>query len=144
MRFSEAAGRKVVSTSTAGTVGQIDGFVVDPQTHSLVALTVKKSRHGDTLLWSSVTAFGVDAVTVQAADAITKCNDAVAALSGKDRRMIGKRVLNTGGEDLGAVTDADFDPATGRLTTLRLESGDIDGERLVAIGSYAAVVHRDA
>lgn len=144
MLFSEASGRKVVSTSTAETVGQIADFVIDPQTHSLVALTVKKTDQGDTLLWTSITAFGADAVTVPAAEVIIDANDAVAALSGKDHHLIGKRVLTTAGEDLGPVTDVDFDPENGRLITLTLATGGIAGERLIAIGSYAAVVHPDS
>ncbi|MEO6701002.1 MAG: PRC-barrel domain-containing protein [Jatrophihabitantaceae bacterium] len=141
MLFSQASGRKVVSTSTAETVGQIADFVIDPQSHSLVALTVKKTGHGDTLLWTQITAFGADAVTVPGADAIIDANDAVAALAGKDRRLLGKQVLNTAGEDLGPVEDVDFDPATGRLVALSLVTGAIAGDRLIGIGSYAAVVH---
>ncbi len=144
MLFSEASGRKVVSTSTAETVGQIADFVIDPQSHSLVALTVKKTHQGNTLLWTRITAFGVDAVTIPAAEVITDANDAVAALSGKDQRLIGKRVLSTAGEDLGSVADVDFDPENGRLITLSLAAGGIAGERLIAIGSYAAVVHPDS
>lgn len=141
MLFSEASGRKVVSTSTAETVGQIADFVIDPQSHSLVALTLKKTDHGDTLLWRRITAFGADAVTVPAAEVIIDDNDAVAELSGKDQRLIGKRVLNSAGEDLGPVADVDFDPDTGRLVALTLTTGTIAGDGLIAIGSYAAVVH---
>lgn len=144
MLFSEVSGRKVVSTSTAETVGQIADFVIDPQSHSLVALTVKKTDQGDTLLWTRITAFGAGAVTVPAAEVIIDANDAVAALSGKDHRLIGKRVLTTAGEDLGPVADVDFDPENGRLITLTLATGGIAGERLIAIGTYAAVVHPDS
>ncbi|MDQ6849665.1 MAG: PRC-barrel domain-containing protein [Actinomycetota bacterium] len=75
---------------------------------------------------------------------INDANDAVAVLSGKDHRLIGERVVNTAGEDLGPVADVDFDPDTGRLVALTLTSGPISGERLIAIGSYAAVVHPDS
>lgn len=144
MLFSEASGRKVVSTSTAETVGQIVDFVIDPRSHSLVALTLKKTDHGDTLLWTRITAFGADAVTVAGAEVIIDANDAIAELSGKDQRLVGKRVLNTAGEDLGPVTDVDFDPDTGRLVALALAAGSIAGARLIGIGSYAAVVHPDS
>jgi uncharacterized protein YrrD len=140
MLFSEADGRKVVSTSTARTVGQIAGFVVDPQTHSVVALTLKKTGHGDTLPWSDITAFGADAVTVTGAEVITDPGDAVSALSGKDRKLAGKRVLSEFGEDLGSVSDVDFDPGTGSITALNLPGGDVQGNRLIGIGSYAVVV----
>lgn len=143
MLFTDAAGRQVVSTSTAETVGQIAEFVVDPQSHTVVAVTLKKTDSGDTVPWSSITAFGVDAVTVTAAEVIIDAHDAdaaVAALSGKDRRLLGKRVLNTIGEDLGPVTDVDFDPDTGAVNSLVLATGDVAGDRLIGIGSYAAIV----
>ena len=91
-----------------------------------------------------ITAFGVDAVTVAGAEVIIDANDAIAELSGKDQRLVGKRVLNTAGEDLGPVTDVDFDPDTGRLVALALAAGSIAGARLLRIGSYAAVVHPDS
>ena len=141
MLFSEASGRTVVSTSTAETVGQVAEFVIDPQSHSIVALTLKKTPKGDTVLWGAISAFGADAVTVPGAEVLLDANKAVVALSGKDQRLVGKRVLNTAGEDLGPMTDIEFDPATGVLTALTLASGAIGGDQLVGIGSYAAIVH---
>ena len=141
MLFTDATGRQVVSTSTAETVGQIAEFVIDPQSHTAVAVTLKNADSGDTVLWTSITAFGADAVTVTGTAVIIDANDAVAALSGKDRRLLGKRVLNTIGEDLGPVTDVDFDPDNGAVTALVLATGDVPGDRLIGIGSYAAIVH---
>lgn len=65
----------------------------------------------------------------------------VTELAGKDNRLLGKRVLNTRGEDLGEVTDVDFDPDSGSARSLLVASADIDGDRLIGIGSYAGVVH---
>ncbi len=144
MKFSEASGREVVSRSTAETVGQVADFVIDPQSHSIVAVTLKKTQHGDTVLWAALSAFGVDAVTVPGGEVILDANDAVAALAGKNHQLLGKRVLNTDGKHLGAVTDAEFDPATGVLTALLLANDAVRGERLIGIGSYAAVVHTDS
>ncbi len=144
MKLSEATGREVVSSSTAETVGQVAELVIDPQSHSIVAVTLKKTQHGDTVLWSALSAFGVDAVTVPGAEVILDANDEVAALAGKDQRLLGKRVLNLDGEDLGKVTDVEFDPATGLLTALLLANGAVRGDLLVGIGSYAAVVHADS
>lgn len=141
MRFTEASGRQVVSTSTAETVGQISEFVVDPQSHSVVALVLKKSGKADTLLWTGITGFGDDAVTVPGAEAVTESNPAIAALAGKDRRLLGKRVLSSLGVDLGEVADVDFDPSTGAISTIVLASGDVAGQRLIGIGSYAVIVH---
>lgn len=143
MRFSDATGRKVVSTSTAETVGKVDGFVVDPKSRAVLAVQVKRSRGGDTLAWSDITAFGADAVTVTDTDKLADAADAVAALSGKDHHLVGKRVLSTTGDELGKVDDIDFDPESGTLTTLFLADTEVAGARLVGVGSYAVVVRTE-
>ena len=143
MRFSDATGRKVVSTATAETVGKIDGFVVDPKSRAVLAVQVKKSDGGDTLAWSDIMAFGADAVTVTATDKLTDAGDEVAALSGKDHHLVGKRVLSTSGDELGKVDDIDFDPESGMLTTLFVGDRKVAGARLVGVGSYAVVVRAE-
>jgi sporulation protein YlmC with PRC-barrel domain len=143
MKFTDASGRQVVSTSSAATVGKIDDFVVDPRRRAVVAVTLKKADAGRTLAWSNITAFGADAVTVSGGDVLTEPTPEIAALSGKDHRLLGKRVLSTGGDDLGKVDDVEFDPGTGTITALLLPSGEVAGGRLVGVGSYAVVVQAD-
>ena len=140
MRFSEATGRQVVTTSTAETVGRVDDFVVDPRRRAVVALSLKRTEGGDTLLWTDIAAFGADAVTVTSADKIVDAAPAIVALSGKEHRLVGKRVLTADGDDIGIVDDVEFDADTGTITSLLLSSGDVEGARLVGVGSYAVVV----
>lgn len=140
MRFSESEGHKVVSTSTAETVGKVSGFVVDPATRAVCALEVKKATSGDVLPWAHVIAFGADAVTVTGPESISQADEAVAALRGKDHRLIGKRVLSTEGDDLGEVTDVAFDGNTGMLIRLEMGTAEVSGVRLRGVGSYAVVV----
>lgn len=140
MRFSEARGHKVVSTSSAETVGLVDHLVVDPRTRSVLALRLKKSKAGDTLRWSDLTAFGADAATVSGEDLLTEPDEKVAALSAKEREILGKRVLSSAGDELGSVADVDFNPETGTLTTLVLDRGEVSADRLMDVGSYAVVV----
>ncbi len=140
IRFSEATGRKIVSTATAETVGKIAGFVVDPATGTVLAVRVKKATSGDTLLWIDITAFGADAVTVAAAERITAADAAVAALSGKNHQIVGKRVLTSAGDELGTVSDVTFDGASGAVTRLQLDHGEVAGVRLHGVGSYAVIV----
>jgi sporulation protein YlmC with PRC-barrel domain len=139
-RFSEATGRQVVSTSTAVTLGKIDEFVIDPHARAVVAVTLKKTDEGDTLRWSDITAFGADAVTVAGAGRLTAAPPDLAHLSGKDHRIVGKRVLATTGDELGSVDDVEFDPDTGAITALVLAGGPVAGVRLIGVGSYAVVV----
>ena len=68
MLFSDAKGRKVVSTSTAETVGKVREFVVDPASRSVIAIHLKKAESGETLRWSDITGFGEDAVTFSHGD----------------------------------------------------------------------------
>jgi len=143
MRFSDASGRKVVSTSTADRVGRVDEFIVDPKTRSVVAVELKKTENGNTLRWSDITAFGADAVTVTGAEKITDGGDDVTALAGKDHRVLGKRVLSSKGDELGKVKDVEFDPESGAVTALILDNGQVEGSTLVGVGSYAVVVHAE-
>ncbi|MGI9004302.1 MAG: PRC-barrel domain-containing protein [Pseudonocardia sp.] len=140
MRFSEAKGRKVVSTSTADAVGKVDEFVVDPKAQAVLALVLAKTDSGHTLRWVDIAAFGTDAVTVTGADKITEADEDVAALTGKDHRLLGKRVLSTAGDELGKVSDVEFDGESGAVTSLVLDEGEVAGTRLVGVGSYAVVV----
>jgi sporulation protein YlmC with PRC-barrel domain len=143
MLFSRAKGHKVVASSTAGTVGRVSGFVVDPVTRSVVALRLKKAERGDFLRWADLVAFGADAVTVTDDSVIGDGGPDVAALAGKAHRVLGKRVLTSGGDELGRVDDVDFDPGTGTVSALVLGkggSGEVAGDRLLGIGSYAVVV----
>jgi sporulation protein YlmC with PRC-barrel domain len=144
MLFSEGKGRKVVSSSTATTVGKVSRFVVDPATRSVVGVELKKAEHGDMLRWSDITAFGVDAVTVTGPDKIGDGGESVRALAGKPHRVLGKRVLTSTGDELGKVDDVDFDPDTGALVALHLDDQSVvDASRLLGIGSYAVVVRDD-
>jgi sporulation protein YlmC with PRC-barrel domain len=140
MLMSEAIGRSVVGTSNAATLGRIDEFVVDPTSHTITALRLKKTDDGDTLRWGDIAAFGPDAVTLHDPAAIVAAPPEVEALSGKAHRLLGKRVLLTTGDEAGVVDDIDFSPESGLITTLILSSGEVPGERLMGIGSYAVVI----
>lgn len=140
MWFSEARRRRVVSTTTADTLGRVDELLVDPRRRAVVALHLTKSKVGDTLEWSDVLAFGDDAVTVSGPDKLREASEEMALLAGKDHRLVGKRVLSTTGDDLGEVVDVDFDPTSGRVVTIQLYDDAVEGERLVGVGSYAVVV----
>jgi sporulation protein YlmC with PRC-barrel domain len=144
MLFSDARRHKVVASSSAATIGRVSQLVVDPVTRSVVALQLKKTEGGDVLRWGDLTAFGADAVTVTDAGKIGDGDETVRALTGKDHRVLGKRVLTSEGDDIGKVADVDFDTATGALTAILVDSGnDVAADRLLGVGSYAVVV-RDA
>lgn len=140
MKFSEAEGRKVVSTTNAETVGKVDDYIVDPARRSVVALELKKTGSGDTVRWSDIVGFGTDAVTVAGPEKITDAPADIEALSGKDHRLRGKRVLSADGDELGKVDDVEFDHESGEITGLVLDDSMVPGVRLIGVGSYAVVV----
>ncbi len=140
MLFSDANGHSVVSTATAGIVGKVHGFVVDPSSRQVVALELKKTDTGDTLAWADLTAFGADAVTVGDTEVIREADGDIAELTGKDHRLVGKRALSDGGDELGKVKDVAFDPATGAVTGIVVGKEELAGERLIGVGSYAVVI----
>jgi len=141
MLFSEALGRKVVSTSSAATVGHVGSFVIDPVAQRVAALSLKKTPvSGDMLPWSDITAFGVDAVTVPSEDKIIEEQGRFAELNNKAHAIGKKRILTTGGLQVGTVVDVDFDPADGRILGILTDDQPIDGRALLGVGSYAVVV----
>ncbi len=143
MRFTEARHRKVVSTADAEAIGRIEGWLVDPSTHSIAALRLGRVRGDATLVsWTDIHGFGPDAVTVSGDDRLRPVrDDGERRLASKDLDVLGKQVLSTAGDVLGHVADVEFDPETGVIDAWDLDGGDrIDGARTVGLGAYALVV----
>ena len=144
MMFSAAKGHKVVDTSSADTVGTVSGFLVEPSTHSIVALRVKKTETGEVIRWRDITAFGSEAVTVPRAGVVTDTDAELEALGDKARELVKKRILTSAGDELGTVKDIEFDTETGALTTFLLDGApDVSADRLIGVGSYAVVVRAE-
>jgi uncharacterized protein YrrD len=142
MLFSQAHKRDVVNTATALRVARVNGFVVLPGPARVALLRLGKVRGAGTLLaWDDVQGFGPDAVTVATDAVIRPARDALEQRAEDgDLEILGKRVLTERGTELGAVTDVDFDPETGAVTTLITKTETLAGERLIGLGSYAVVV----
>ena len=144
MLYSDLKGRKLVDTSTADTVGKVDGFLLDPATRTVAGLEFKKTDHGSVVTWSDLTAVGADAVTVAGATVLSDPEGRLADLATKDGQVLKKRVLSDAGIDLGSVHDIDFDPESGALLELivgsKKQRHSIAGSRLRGVGSYAVVV----
>jgi sporulation protein YlmC with PRC-barrel domain len=141
MLFSEAVGQRVVSTTSAATVGHVGSLVIDPAAQRVVALSLKKTPvTGSLLPWSEITAFGADAVTVASESQIIEEEGRYAELNSKAHVILKKRILNTAGLQVGTVRDIDFDPADGRILGILTDDQPIDGRALIGVGSYAVVV----
>ncbi len=133
MRASEAKGRQVVSTADAATLGKVDLLLVDPATAQVVAVRLSKASAGrDFLRWTDIASFGPDAVTVASADPLTDKPGGV--------DVLGARLLEESGDELGKATDFEFDSIDGSVQTLFAEDAEIRGNRMLALGSYALMV----
>lgn len=142
MLFSQARKHEVVNTATATRVARVEGFVVRPGPARVALLRLGKVSGAGTLLaWDDLQGFGPDAVTVADDAALRPPRDALEQRAeDKELEVVGKRVLTERGTDLGTVTDVDFDPVTGAVTTLLTTAEAIAGERLIGLGSYAVVI----
>jgi sporulation protein YlmC with PRC-barrel domain len=141
IRFSDIHNNPVISTTSATTVGKVASVVIDPSARSVAAFRVKKSKgSGDTLLWTAITAIGPDAVTVDSEDRLIDPPQELEDRCSVDLEVVGHRVLDDAGRELGTVQDVEFDPDDGALVTLMLKDAYVKGERLLGIGRYAVVV----
>ncbi|MEO7194699.1 MAG: PRC-barrel domain-containing protein [Pseudonocardiaceae bacterium] len=148
MLFSQARKHDVVNTATATRVARVDGFVVLPGPARVALLRLGKVRLGEAhggagtlLAWEDLQGFGPDAVTVASDAVIRPARDALEQRAeDNDLEITGKRVLTERGMELGPVTDVDFDPETGAVTSLITKTEIIAGQRLVGLGGYAVVV----
>jgi len=142
MLFSQARKRAVVNTATATRVARVDGFVVLPGPARVALLRLGKVSGAGTLLsWGDVQGFGPDAVTVATDAVIRPARDSLEQRAeDNDLEILGKRVLSEQGTELGTITDVDFDPETGAVTSLITKTEIIAGQRLIGLGGYAAVV----
>lgn len=141
MLFSEGRGRKVISTENAGQVGQVDEFVIDFASHRVAALLLSKTDGKAKLLpWQGLTAFGTDAVTVPNEGVLVETDPDLDEMVNKHHAVLGKRILNTSGLQIGTARDVDFDPATGQIAEIVTDDARITGEQLLGSGSYAVIV----
>src|SRR4051812_28214009 len=140
MRIREARRRPVVDTSTARTIGHVDGFLIEVEAARITGLRVDADGSTSVLAWDRLAAFGPDAVTVSDSNVLRPPAD-----SAEQRRSdpsldpIGKIAIEETGNGLGTVTDVDFDPASGALRAVITEVYELPAEKLMGLGEYAMV-----
>lgn len=143
MRFTEVRKRDVVATDDAETIGRVEHLVVDPSSHTVSAVRLDKVKGDDRYVsWSDLASFGQDVVTVPRAVVLRPADGEREENVRKETAILGKQVLTDAGRALGDVTDVEFDPETGEVTTIITEQEQVAGTRLRGIGSYAVVVRR--
>lgn len=145
MLLSTTLGEKVVSKTTAETLGTVDGVVIDANGAEITALRLGKGRKAKIVPWGQVAGVGTAAAIVEHDDALRDPHDGVEQrYAGGDIALIGALVLSDRGNSLGAITDVEYDDETGKLTTIRTsQSHVVDADRLRAVGTFAWVVAGD-
>lgn len=149
MRMTDTLGRKVVGVADATSLGTVSGFVVRPDEPRLAAMRLRRPGGRSTVLpWSRVRAVGADAVMARPDDegeAEAADNGGLSKHAVKHGEVLGKRVLTELGDEIGEVTDAEFDPESGAV--LRFAVGGaagadetLDAGRMTGLGSYALVL----
>ncbi|HUR76070.1 MAG TPA: PRC-barrel domain-containing protein [Sporichthya sp.] len=140
MRITDARNRPVVSTGSAETVGRVEGFLIEAEAARITGLRVQADGSSTVLPWDKVAAFGPDAITVTGADVLREPMD-----QAEQRRIdpeldpIGKPAIEETGNNLGTVSDVDFDPATGALRAVITEVYELPADKLMGLGTYAMV-----
>jgi sporulation protein YlmC with PRC-barrel domain len=137
MRWRRTIGRDVVETTSASTLGSVEGLVVDVPNHRLSGVVMASGI----VPWSTFGSVGRDALTVPSAEVVEEptTDEELDAIAGRSD-PIGRRVITEDGRLLGKVADVSFDPESGAIRRFLLNDDDVDGRRLIGIGTYAVVV----
>jgi sporulation protein YlmC with PRC-barrel domain len=128
--LSDLIGQHTISLDNAERTGTVKGIVLDR--NRIVAIDL-----GDDL------AVAATSVRTFEGDVLTYEGDTVSAGEDQSINPIGYRVLDITGNEVGTIADLDIS-AVGDIETIILHSGDhLDGDRLRAIGTYAAIITTD-
>lgn len=139
MRLTELTGHPVLSRSDARELGRLDNVVIDPNEHRISAYRLSGGR------WvvpaDGPGRIGHDAVMVDDPTDIREAQtDIERRAVDRDVQIIGARVLTDRGNEIGTVTDLEFDADSGHIEALSVGSERISGDDLLGVGTYAVVV----
>lgn len=142
-RVSEYLGKSIVSADTGEKIGTVADVLVDPQRGQIVGVVVGGGllASEQVLPYSEVQVMGGDAVIAKSGQHVLGArewretgNDAARSNTYKN-----KRVITTGGRDLGAVRDVYVDDQTGVV-----EGYDVAGPAFTRMVERRSVLPRSA
>lgn len=139
--FRAAVGRKVVSRATAHELGSVAHLLVTPDCRQVTAVIIGKGKKAQLIDWPHLTGFGADAVMVGDESALrSPGDDRERAAAGGQLELLMKRTLTELGNELGSVSDVDFDPQSGSVEALLIGERAVPADAVLGSGSYAVVV----
>ncbi|MGW1168935.1 PRC-barrel domain-containing protein [Streptomyces sp. NPDC002550] len=137
MLFTQAKGLPVITAEEAESLGRVESLTIDVRTGNIACLRLSgASGHARVIVWDAVEGMGRDAVIVRSRAAADPSRRALP----DHQEALGHRVLTEHGATHGTVKDIAFDDTTGAVLTLYTALGDISGDCLIGLGSYAVVV----
>ena len=157
MKWSEVRRRPVIGLDGARHLGQVDDLYIDAQRGQVIGLRARERgivpRHTAVLL-TRIKAIGSDAVTVATAGDLNKQSSFAEFETAKSAtEIVGSKAVSEDGQEIGSVSDFEFDPDGGGITAYILGGGVIGwirGEADVipvslvrSVGDGLIVVNRD-
>jgi len=137
-------GQPVIARESADRLGAVDGVVIDPEARRVVAVQLGANKSCRFVGWDEISAIGPDAVMVSSSAGVRETEGPLEERAAAGNAgLLGKRLLDDAGDELGTVDDVEFDDTTGVVEHLRAGDEPIAGERIIGIGSYAVVVSVD-
>lgn len=132
--------RPVMAVNLAQEVGKVTGFAIHPDTGCIDAILYGRRSGTRIVAWEILAGIGPDAVMV-ADDGRIKApyTPEEESIAKGERGLIGRRVLSEIGNNLGTITDFDFDADTGEILRIVTDQATLDGDVMVRVGPVGAI-----
>lgn len=130
MKFADIKGTQVIGLADASKLGYVDSLLLNLPERRVLGLRIRSGgllTHHEGCLLRDIKSFGQDAVTVEDASKLNG-EDKFAEFQGNTPldKVIGARIFDEAGTDLGKIADIQFDPQTGTISTYVLTPGLLD------------------
>lgn len=128
MRRRDLIGRPVIELDSGRYLGEAREVIVDLSNGTVVGVVVQRGRWFRStwfLPFENVLSCGDGAVTVENEEALISRGQFAQRKGTGQHQLVGKRVLNDQGRDLGTLDDIFFDPGSFEVTGYQISSGII-------------------
>lgn len=129
MRRRDIIGRPILAEDTGRYLGEAREIVVDIANTTVVGIVVLRGRWFQSFWFlpiEDVTSCGEGALLIESDEALIPPGGYAQHLTDVDGRLVGKRILDATGRDIGTLDDIFFDPETRRLTGYQVSGGLVD------------------
>ncbi len=126
MKASDVIGRKVTAREGGQEIGKVKDLAVDPAGREVLGIVLSDSILSGTRVapWKAVQVVGPDSVILDSAGSVVKAKSIpeIQAALEKKLKVKGLKLMTNKGKELGKLTDAVFDEATGEVIGYELSS----------------------